>query len=309
MKIKTRRYYLYYLACIGVLLINIIPLRLGLYMAGLAGGVIFSVLSKERKRTLDNLRSAFPEKSGAEIEKIARKVFSNLCKNAVELASFRKLTARTLDKWATSDDAYGKINRILSNGKGVIMLASHVGNWELISAYFTLRGYCGTVIARRIYFYKYDNFINKLRGHVGVGVIYRDDSPKKILRVLKRNEMLGILADQDVDSVDGVFVDFFGRPAYTPKAPIALALASGAPIVPCFMIREKSRHRLVLEEPMEIEEKSDRQETIEFNTQKWSSIVESYIRRYPEQWVWMHRRWKTKPEEQDSRLRDSGNSK
>ncbi len=298
MKIKTRRYYLYSLAAIGGLLINVVPLKLGLWLAGFAGKLVFAVLPKERRKMRENLKSAFPEKKDAEIERIAKEVFSNLCKTAVELVSFRKLTPRTLDLWVTSDGAYEKIDRVLSKGKGVIMLASHFDNWELISAYFTLKGYNGTVIARRIYFHKYDKFINKLRNYVGVGVIYRDDSPKKILRVLKQNAMLGILADQDVDSVDGVFVDFFGRPTYTPKAPVALALASGAPIVPCFMIREKNRHRLVLEEPMKLEEKSDKQETIRFNTQKWSRIIESYIRRYPEQWVWMHRRWKTKPGKQ-----------
>jgi len=296
MKIKTRRYYLYYLAVCGGLIINIFPLRFGLWLAGSIGWVVFAVLPKERRKMFDNLKNAFPEKKDVEIEKIAREVFSNLCKNAVELVSFRKLTPRTLDKWIISDGAYEKIDRVLSKKKGVIMLASHFGNWELISAYFTLKGYDGTVIARRIYFHKYDEFINRLRRYVGVGVVYRDESPKKIFRVLKRNAMLGILADQDVDSVDGVFVDFFGRPAYTPKAPVALALASGAPIVPCFVIREKNRHRLILEEPLELEEKSDKQETIRFNTQKWSRIVESYIRRYPEQWVWMHRRWKTRPD-------------
>jgi len=293
MKIKTKRYYLYYLGVCGGLLANVLPLKLGLWFVGFVGKVLFAILPKARREMRNNLKSAFPEKKDAEIDRIAKEVFSNLGKNAVELVSFRKLTPRTLDKWVVADGAYEKIDRVLSKGKGVIMLASHFGNWELISAYFTLRGYDGTVIARRIYFHKYDKGINRLRNYMGVGVIYRDDSPKKILRVLKKNAMLGILADQDVDSVEGVFVDFFGRPTYTPKAPVALALASGAPIVPCFMIREKNRHRLVLEEPMELEEKSDKQETIRFNTQKWSRIVESYIRRYPEQWVWMHRRWKT----------------
>jgi len=294
MKIKTRRYYFYYLACIGAFLVNVIPLRIALAIAGYAGEVVFALLKKERQKALDNLRRAFPEKRDAEIERIAKAVFSNICRNAIELVSFRKLTARTLPLWVKAEGDE-KIDRIFEKGKGVIMLASHFGNWELMSAHFTLRGYRGTVIARRIYFDRYDRFISTLRRGIKVGVIYRDESPKKILRVLKRNEMLGVLADQDVDSVDGVFVDFFGQPAYTPKSPVTLALASGAALVPCFIIREKNYHRLIIEDPVELEEKSDREETVRFNTQKWSRIVESYIRRYPEQWVWMHRRWKTKP--------------
>ena len=296
MKIKTKRYYLYYLAKVGGFVINILPLKVALYLANLAGRIAYSIRKEDRKTILSNLRHAFPEKTETEIDRIAKEVFSNLCKNAIELASFRKLTSRTLDRWVKSEGSYEKVDRVFSNGKGIIMLASHFGNWELMPFYFTLRGYKVTAIARRIYFDRYNEFLNGVRTSKGLGVIYRDDSPKKILRVLKRNEMLGILADQDVDSVDGVFVDFFGRQAYTPKAPVAIALATGAPLVPCFLIRENNHHRFIVEDPIELVEKSTKEETIKFNTQKWSRVTESYIRKYPEQWVWMHKRWKTKPE-------------
>ena len=157
-----------------------------------------------------------------------------------------------------------------------------------------LKGYKGAAIARRIYFEKYDNFLNRLRGIHDVDVIYRDDSPKKVLRVLKGNGIMGILADQDVDSVDGVFVDFFGMPAYTPSGPVLLAVSSGAKIVPAFIIRRNGSHELVIEDPIELDDTGEKEKDVVTNTQRWSAVVESYIKRYPEQWVWMHRRWKTK---------------
>ncbi|OGW75089.1 MAG: hypothetical protein A2Z72_03630, partial [Omnitrophica bacterium RBG_13_46_9] len=210
MKIKTRRYYIYYLAVIGRCVIASLPLSLGLYIGDLAGRLAYAILKKERRRTFNNLRDCFPERAESEIDIMARGVFSNLCKNAVELANIHKLKKKNLDKWVKAE-GFEKVDHALSKGKGVIILAAHFGNWELIAIYFLLKGYRGHVVARRIYFDKYDNFINNVRVSKGVDIIYRDESPKKILRLLRKNELVGILADQDVDSVDGVFVDFFGK--------------------------------------------------------------------------------------------------
>jgi len=296
MKIKTKRYYIYYFLRLAGFIIFILPIKVGLYLAEFAGGAAFAVMKKERRQTIENLKNAFPEKNDAEIEKIAKGVFTNLCKNGVEWVSVHKVNKENIDLWVTSEDL-DKIGRVLSKGKGGIILGSHFGNWELLHVYFPLKGYHGTTIARRLYFNKYDQFLSSVRASKGVDVIYRDESPKKLLRLLKQNKLIGILGDQDMDSVDGIFVDFFGKPAYTPKAPVAFSLASGAPLIPCLVIREGSRHRLVIEDPMEMEEKSTKDETIRFNTERWSRLIESYVKKYPEQWVWMHRRWKTKPEE------------
>jgi KDO2-lipid IV(A) lauroyltransferase len=125
-------------------------------------------------------------------------------------------------------------------------------------------------------------------------VIYRDESPRKMLKTLKKNWIVGIVADQDVDSVDGVFVNFFGHQAYTPSGPVALARASGAVLLPVFIIREGDGHTIAIDEPIELRDTDDKEADLIYNTQKWSNVVESYIRKYPDQWVWMHRRWKTK---------------
>lgn len=297
MKIKTKRYYLYALVRVGAFVFAILPVKVGLFLAEVAGYFGYLICKKEKDVALDNLRSVFPEKSEEELDKIVRGTFKNICKNAVEWINVYKLDKKNIDRWVRIDgEGFAKMDRAFAKGKGAIMLASHFGNWELIHVAFLLKGYPGTVIARRLYFKGYDKFIRDMRASKGVGVVYRDQSPKRLLRILKNNGLIGILGDQDMDSVDGVFVDFFGKPAYTPKAPAAFALRSGAALVPCFMIREEDKHRLVIGDPVEMEEHPDKDEAIKINTQKWSRIVESYIKKYPDQWVWMHKRWKTKPE-------------
>ena len=105
--------------------------------------------------------------------------------------------------------------------------------------------------------------------------------------------MVGILPDQDIDSVEGVFINFFNRRAYTPAGPVLLSMVSGAPIIPIFCVRQNGKHKFIVEEPIQLEITGDKEKDILVNTQKWSDVTERYIRQYPEQWVWMHRRWKT----------------
>jgi KDO2-lipid IV(A) lauroyltransferase len=134
------------------------------------------------------------------------------------------------------------------------------------------------------------------REKAGYSGIDRDKSVRNALQCLKRNELLGILADVDT-SIDGVFVDFFGRPAHTPYSPIAISLKTGAAILPTFIIRQPDdSHRAIVEAPLLLERSGNREQDLVFNTQKFTKIIESYIRRYPEQWIWMHDRWKTPPQ-------------
>lgn len=293
MKFKFRRYYLYYLGKAAAFKFYILPLNVGLYIGKLLGALAFCILARYRNVTIENLQAAFgKEKTKNEIRGIAKRVFENLAKNTVELVNFPKINKDNIKKLVQVENI-DRLNKAFELGKGVIILTSHFGNWELVGVTLRLWGYQGVVIVRRIYFDKYDKYLNRLRKVHDVDIIYRDESPKRMLRVLKENKIVGVLADQDVDSVDGVFVNFFGRPAYTPIGPVALAKASGAALVPTFIIRRNGKHTLVIEEPIKLADTGDKEKDIATNTQAWSNVVESYIRRYPDQWVWMHRRWKT----------------
>lgn len=294
MKFKFRRYYLYYLGRSLASIFYIIPLNIGLCIAALAGRAAYFMLAPYRNIALENLRLAFGStKTEAQIRDIAIRVFENLGKNAVELVNFPKINEANFRKFITIKNRE-ILDRAFRRGKGVIIITAHFGNWEMLAAGFRLEGYPGVTIGRKIYFYKYDDYLNYLRKTHDVQVIYRDDSPRKMLKVLKENRILGIVADQDVDSVEGVFIEFFGHRAYTPTGPAALAAVSGAALVPALIVRDGNHHNLVIEEPIELVDTGDKEKDIIANTKAWSAVIESYIRKYPEQWVWMHRRWKTK---------------
>ena len=295
MKRKLIRQYLYILLVLISKIIILLPLPVALGVGRLFGALAYLLLPKYSKIAKENLEYAFgSEKSLQEINEIAFNVFCNLGMNAVEALSIPKIK-RHPDKTIYSA-GFEKIDEALKQQKGVIILSAHFGNWELLPVYFVSKGYSSNIIARRLYYEKYDKWVRLMREHTGAKVIYREESPRKIIEVLKKNELLGIMPDQDIDSLDGVFVNFFNRPAYTPNAPAAIAMKMGCPMLPCFIVREGPlRHKIIIGDPVPLVNTGNQAEDIIANTQKWSSVVEAYIRKYPEQWVWIHKRWKTRP--------------
>jgi len=294
MKFKFRRYYLYYWGRCLAFIFYLMPLPAGLAIASLLGRAGYWLVPKYRNLAIENLRLAFPGKSELEIKRIAIKVFENVGKIAVELVNFPKISKSNIDNIVRMENA-DILERELKKGKGAIVLTAHFGNWELLALTLRVKGYPGSAVGRKIYFHKYDQYLNSLRRIHDVNVISRDQSIRSVLRVLKAGRIMGVLADQDVDSVDGVFVDFFGRPAYTPVGPVALAMVSGAAIVPTFIVRHGTRHTMMIDKPIELVDTGNKEADMLTNTKRWSDAVESYIRKYPDQWVWMHRRWKTRP--------------
>ena len=294
MKFKLRRYVLYYLARCLAFLVYIMPLSAAMALADAIGLLAFLTARKYAGITLENLRSVFGrEKTEKEIQAIARRVFKNIAKNAVELVRFPKISESNIDDIITMEGSE-ILDREFSKGKGIIIITAHIGNWEMMAITLRIKNYPGVAVGKRIYFHKYDEYLNSLRRHHDVHIVYRDESPRKILKILKSNRIVGIVADQDVDSVEGVFVNFMGRRAYTPSGPAVLAKVTGAPLVPVVVIRDGRKHRLIVSEPIELADTGNKEADVVTNTQRWSDVLEAYIRKYPDQWVWMHRRWKTK---------------
>jgi len=285
------RYIFYLLALLAKGIVQYMPrgavLRLGRGM----GRLCFWLLPRERNRALKHLRLVYGERK--DLTRIVQGVFENLGMNLLEWFQLPRLSKKREDK-IFKYTGLEKIERALRNDKGIIMLTGHLGNWEYLAAAMALRGFRGAVVGRKIYYPPYNNLLCSLRAAAGVETIWRDDSARKMLRVLRQNMLLGILPDQDTKKVDGIFVDFFGYPSYTPTGPVNLALASGAAVLPCFIIREGNYHRIIIEDPLPLTVREDKMETLRINTQRWSNIIEEYIRRYPGQWVWIHRKWRTK---------------
>jgi KDO2-lipid IV(A) lauroyltransferase len=189
-----------------------------------------------------------------------------------------------------------KIDGALKKGKGLLLLTSHSGNWELLGAYLAFKGYPLHVVGAPSYDPRLDKLIIKNRQHSGARYIARGASAsKKILQALRRNEIIGLLIDQDSKKFDGVFVDFMGREAFTPKGPVLLAIKKNAPIVPIAIHMHRDyRHLIEVGDEIALEISGDEAHDLTVNTQKCSKAIEKYILEQPTQWIWMHNRWKTK---------------
>ena len=213
----------------------------------------------------------------------------------MEFMQLPRMSPETLHQLVTFE---GKehIDKALAQGKGAIILTAHFGNWELLGARILAHGYTIRGITRELRSKRLDAIVSSYREKVGWQGIDRDRAVREVLRCLNRNELIAILADVDTRT-RGIFVDFFGRPAYTPYSPVAFALKTGAAILPTFIIRQPDdSHRAIVEAPLPLQQSGNKEEDLLVNTQRFTKVIESYIRRYPEQWIWMHERWKTQPE-------------
>lgn len=259
----------------------------------------YVLLKKEREKVIRHLTQAFSDEySEKEIKELAKKVFINLGRNIAELFLIKTFDKTKMEKRISCE---GKeiIDENLKKGKGVIVLGSHTGNWELTSPYFSVFSVGGGAIAKSLKDRALNNLLTRLRTHEKCEVIDRDSSPKRIFKILKENKLIGILADQDIKNVEGVFVNFFGLPAYTPVAPVKIARAAGCVLVPAFLVRDpqnKYRHKIIVHPAIHIDKKNKDPQMIIEKTQEWTTLLEKHIRKYPDQWVWMHKRWKTTPE-------------
>jgi Kdo2-lipid IVA lauroyltransferase/acyltransferase len=178
--------------------------------------------------------------------------------------------------------------------------SAHIGNWEALAAYL---GYAFSedlpmvVIAKRIYYEGYNKMLVELRERFSVETIYRDEPFMQVVRHLKKGGCVGILTDQDISSIPGIFVTFFGQKTFTSDAQAKIALITGASIIPTFLVREGQHLRFIIDKPIHSDRTKDKDSEVLRITQEITSATERVIRRYPDQWAWMHRRWKTQPED------------
>lgn len=261
----------------------------------LLGFLAFQVLLKERNRAIRQLNLALGEKQKTStIQKIALESFQSLALSGIECLRMEHMKKEEL-LGLIEIQGWEYVEEARARGKGAIFVTGHLGNWELCAVYVALRGLPMNVVARRIYVEELDRQLVSMREAMGVKTLYRDQSMRLMLRCLERNEFLGILPDQDVRRVGGIFVEFFGRPAYTPVGPALLALASGAPLLLARDIRVGRRHRITVDPPVYANREAPRHEEVKRLVSLYTKRLEDFVREHPGQWVWMHRRWRTRP--------------
>ncbi len=245
--------------------------------------------------SLDNLRFAFGEHmEESEIERLNRRVAMHFGEMLFEVPHILRLNHANLDRYVVLENEENLLNA-MKKGKGIFVLTAHFGNWELMSAVISL---CfaadGAIVARPIDFSPADRVISDLRSRFGVEIISKDRGIRKIFRAVRDNRAVGILLDQNVDWYSGVFVEFLGRQACVNKGLARMALRNGTPVVPVFSVRQPDgRYRIIFEKEVDLKRTGDRTKDIEENTAIFTGIIEKYIRQYPDQWFWFHKRWKT----------------
>ena len=257
----------------------------------------FIIASKQRKIALESLTIAFGrDKTRCEIERIAKDCFIFMAEAGLELMFLMdkpKLIKRRVE-------IIGKENldTALSKGRGAILVSAHFGNFPLMLSRIRLEGYETSGIMRPMRDSRVEKFFMAKRTKFGIKTIYnqpRRACVETTLKTLRNNELVFIPIDQNFGT-GGVFVDFFGKKAATAAGPVVLALRTKADIIPCFIVRQKDdTHKIIFEKPLILEEGESYQETIRLNIQRLTNIIESYIRRYPAEWGWIHRRWKSRP--------------
>jgi KDO2-lipid IV(A) lauroyltransferase len=271
-----------------------LPRPVTLTMGGWLGALVFWLAPQQRALACEHLRRSLTLSDERRVKAIAKQCFENLGKTVVEFMQFPSLDRTQIQRYVTFEGTE-HVEHALAQGKGAIILTGHFGNWELLAASISATVAPLTPIVRELRSPRLNALVSSYREKAGYATIDRDTGVRHALRCLKRNELLGIVADVDT-AVNGVFVDFFGRHAYTPYSPVAIALKTGASILPTFIIRQPDgSHHAIIEPPLALKRTHAKEKDLVVNTQTFTKIIESYIRRYPTQWIWMHRRWNTQP--------------
>lgn len=236
----------------------------------------------------------------AERRRIARAVARNFVRGAGELVELLRHGAGPFLPRIDDRDARALAERLRGDGsRGFVAITAHLGNWELLGSWFAAAGIVDEIaaVATRHSNPWLDRRIVGFRARLGLATFHREESSRELLRYLKDGHAVAIVPDQDVKNVGGVFIDFFGKPAYTPTGPARLALAAQVPLACGVLVRvEGGRYRLLVSEPIEPDKTAPREAEILRLTKAWSAELERMIRACPEQWCWFHARWRTTPE-------------
>jgi KDO2-lipid IV(A) lauroyltransferase len=258
--------------------------------------VVYLLHVRLRQVGMRNLAIAFPEKTEAERVRILRGEFASLGRQLAEVCHFPEYTLENVDDVVVYD-GFENFERAQARGKGVLLFAGHFGGWELSSFVLSMHGHWMHVLMRGMDNEYLGQLILHYRTMHGNKAVDKDDFVRGLLSAMRKNEVVGMLMDTNMTPPQGIFVDFFGVRACTAAGPARIALKTDAAVVPTFTIWDEKlgKYRLRFDPAVELVRTGDLEADINANTQKLTSVIEDYVRQYPEQWRWVHRRWKTRP--------------
>jgi KDO2-lipid IV(A) lauroyltransferase len=291
-KPPSLRHRLEYVAVVSVVaMVRLMPMPFVLACGSMLGRAFHVIDGAHRRRAVRNLRAAFPLRSKAECRRIARGMFAHFGRLLTVLLKFSTLTpAEMLAHVRFEGDE--RVTAAHAQGRGVLLFTGHFGFWEINALVHALALHPIAVLARPLDNPLLHHLLESTRTKTGNAVIYRRGAIRRVLRALEANQAVAVLIDQHIQTVDAVYVEFFNRPAATTSALAAIALRTGAPVVPVFALPlPGGRFRMVYEHAVDPPRADDPDAIREF-TQRCTDVLEMYVRRYPELWLWMHRRWR-----------------
>ncbi len=276
--------------------IALLPRRLALPLAASLGYLAYLVGGRVRRAATRRIADVL-ECGAGEAARICRRMYRHFALGFVDLMIFAGWRRRWLPRVVRAE-GFEVLERAMAEGRGVVGVTGHFSNWELLGAYVARRLGGIAVLATTAYDEKFDRLLVHYRRRLGVRTIYRTEPAAAPLKWLRGGGFLGVLADQDIPSLPGVTVDFMGRPARTPVGPALLARRARAPIIPMFIVRERdNNYCVVVEAPVARSASRNVKEAVEEDTGAWSAAVARWVKRRPEQWVWVHDRWRVRPGE------------
>ena len=271
-----------------------LPFGLARGTARLLGWIAAHVLKLRRKVALRNLRASFPQKDERELRSIYYGCWKHFLRVGAEMARLPRIDETFIERWVDLSQQT-VLREALELGKGAIIVSGHFGNWEWMGGCMSKIGYPVTYVVTSQSNRLTENWMNRMRESVNIEIIHRRDAVRGVLSALKRNRAVAILCDQDAGDA-GVFVQFFGRPASTPRGPALFHIKTGVPIIFVSAPRtDEGRYRILFERMVFDGLSGDRDHDEQFIMQKVTARLEEEVRQYPEQWLWLHRRWKSAP--------------
>jgi len=272
------------------------PLSLTRPVASAAGRLAMALNPRDRRRTRSHLRIAFPNLDERGVRSLMRANARHLGVLAAEVAWLGRATPAAVLGLCTSSGGE-HLERAIEGGRGAVLITAHCGNWEILNAWLGASGFPMTIAVRDIYDERLDRIATDLRSRVGAEVVPRGArAGRQLLAALGKNRIIGLLIDQDIKDIPGVFVPFFGRPAWTPSGAASIALHTGASVIPAFGHRqEDGSHSIQVHPPIPPPASGSQQDRVLELTAAATAAIERQVRAHPEQWVWMHRRWRTQP--------------
>lgn len=277
--------------------VGFFPLRVSMALGKWFGRTVSRLIPRLRKTAERNLEIAMPDLSEAERQRIISGTFGSMGRHLGFVSHFPRFKPEDIRELVELVGKEENFDPALAEGRGILFFTGHFGSWEVFNLLPPAFGYEMHILVRRIDNPFVEDFADSMRTRFGSVTLGKRGSIRKMYSVLEEGKLLGILADLNAQLHDGVFVDFFGVPASTTKSIAKIALRSGTVVMPAFAVweEEKGKYVVYLEPPIEFEPSGDADADVYELTRLITAKVEEFVRRYPDQWLWIHKRWKTRP--------------